>query len=99
MVEQKSNFVTDSAFDQDFPITLDSATKRAKVLSNISYEVKLFLPNGNEFYGQVTVEFDYSSNEENIWLDFKGLGIGNIILNKSKTELEFSCHKISLKNL
>jgi hypothetical protein len=63
-------------------MTLDNATFRASIVSNILYHINLALPKGDNFFGKFKTNFSLSEvPTKKFYLDFRGLKIANLRIN------------------
>jgi hypothetical protein len=56
--------LSDPTYEQNEVITKQTAILRAKTISNATYSVKLVLPTGDWFQGQVVVQFDLDKDNQ-----------------------------------
>lgn len=63
---------------------------RHEHISNVSYKVDLSLPKGEWFSGFVQIEFDCQKvPTADFWLDFRGIKVGNLKINKTEIVADF----------
>ena len=68
-------------------MTLENATFRASVISNVHYDMTFALPKGEWYFGKAVTKFDLKEVPQRpLFLDFRGIKLANLTINGSKVE-------------
>ncbi|CDW86678.1 aminopeptidase n [Stylonychia lemnae] len=97
---ESSTSMVDPAYGESRFITRIDAVQRASVISNLSYKIAVSLLKGGEnFHGQVTINFNLSYQGYHLSLDYTGKEIKHLIINGHvvSDKTAFKDHKIYLQ--
>jgi hypothetical protein len=82
---------TDSSYEKNVHIQKATAVKRAQLITDVSYDVKLLLPKGEWITGSCRVEFTVKQMPTtDMHIDFRGISIGNYKVNGVNAESALS---------
>jgi len=77
----------DKTYEQNIPMTLVNAEFRASIVTNVTYDVELALPKGENFFGRCIISFDMKEvPSKKFYLDFRGLKIADLKINGNAIE-------------
>ena len=81
MVESAAFILEDATYEKNVYVMKDTCIQRKSQVSDVYYSVNLALPRGEYFGGQVTVNFKLSDSKQDLFLDFRGIKIGQLLIN------------------
>lgn len=93
--KDEQGFILDPKFQENVALYKEEAILRKKLISNVSYVVVLALRKGETFDGQVIITFDVYDEEfgeEDLFVDYQGLGIKDLLLNGNEVEATEAFH-------
>jgi aminopeptidase N len=82
-----------------YSLTREEAFARSSVLSEVKYVMSLTLPKGDEYEGQLTVQFNLSDPAAPLWLDFKAEEVHELAVNSANIEVNWRRGKLHLAGL